>query len=904
MTDPPTAQAAAARKRPSRWPERLLLVAGLLLVAAGLLLFPFRHLLLDATRAGITGEVLPELEDTERIEAEPGDLRGFNLLVITTDTTRADHIGAYGNRSVETPVIDGLARAGILLADAITPSPSTLPAHSSLMTGLSPLHHGARANGTFRLEERVSTLAERLGAAGYRTGAVISAFVLDSRFGLDQGFERYDDDLTKGVKLSPHMFRERPAELTNEPAVRWLREGDERPFFLWVHYFDPHAAYLPPEPFRKRYADDLYDGEIAYVDSQIGALLAELEELGLRERTLVVYTSDHGEGLGEHGEQTHSLLTYDATLHVPLILSAPAALPRGKVIRRQTSLVDVMPTALALLGEPVPDGLDGRDLTRPPAPGPRPIYFETIATMTLHGWAPLLGVRRDDYKYILAPEPELYDLVADPRELDNVHAAESEVVQQLEGQLVEAVGGDPLLAARVPANLELDEETRQQLAGLGYVQTVSDGAAAPLEQRDPKHMIHQWEKLQLGINLKAQGQMAEALPILEECVAEVEGDVFARNVLAGAYMLRGEREKALATYRETRELEPNDVSAPLGIAGVYMLQGKLDEAEVEIDRAFEIQPESGTVFIQRGRLALMRRREAEALELFERAIEMDPGSTGPIGHVQIGHLHLRANRLDQAREAFQSAIRIDALNGPARDGLANVLIREEKLDEAARTLAAALRFDPSQPRALATLAALISRQGDDERALATAQKALELNPNVPEAHNAIGLIRRRQGRLDLAEEHYKKAIEHGPWLDQPHVNLAQLYMRQGRSEEAVEEFKAALRANRFSRIALANLGVHYFNEGDVDRALSFYRIALRVDPNYALVHRNIASIYALREQPGRAAYHLRRSLELDPEQPDVEQIRYALSQADAAADAGTAPTPAPAETPPPTRAYP
>ena len=190
---------------------------------------------------------------------------------------------------------------------------------------------------------------------------------------------------------------------------------------MWVHYFDPHAVYMPPEPFRSRYGDDLYDGEIAYADSQIGVLLSQLEDLDVRDRTLIIYTSDHGEGLGEHGEQTHSLLVYDATLHVPLIFNAPKGLPQGKVIRRQTSLVDVVPTVLDLLGQTVPDELDGVNLCQSPNSGPRPVLIETIATMTTHGWAPLVGVRRDDAKYILAPLAELYDLRSDPRELNNVH---------------------------------------------------------------------------------------------------------------------------------------------------------------------------------------------------------------------------------------------------------------------------------------------------------------------------------------------------------------------------------------------------------------------------------------------------------------------------------------------------
>jgi len=885
----------AERSGARRLPERLLLALGLVLLCVGLLSIPLRRLAQDPTRAGVTGRVLEDLVPAERVEAPPGRLRDWNVVIVTTDTTRADHLHAYGNQSVATPVLDALARDGVLFAEATTPSPSTLPSHSSLLTGLYPIHHGARANGTFRLGGEVTTLAERLRGAGYRTGAVISAFVLDSRFGLDQGFEQYHDDLSAGIKLSRHMFRERAAELTNEPAVAWLREHGGERFFLWVHYFDPHAAYLPPEPFRSEYGNDLYDGEIAYADSQIGALLAELDELGVRERTLFVYTADHGEGLGDHGEQTHSLLTYDSTLHVPLLLSAPAALPRGRVIEKPVSLIDVVPTLLSLLGVPADGALDGIDLTQPPPSAPRSLFFESIATMTLHGWAPLLGVRKDGWKYVHAPSPELYDLKSDPQELANRHDAEAERATALREELVAFVGGDPLASSGVGTALELDDETRQHLAALGYVHTAPEGAseAEPAALLDPKQGVLHWEKVQQAINLRAQGKIADVLPTLEQAIAEVPGDIFARSVLAGVYEQLGEDEKALRLLLETIEKEPHDESLRLALAGVYMSRGRLDEAEAAIAQALELDPESAGALIQRGQLALVRGREPEALALFERAIAIDPGTTGPLGWNQIGFLHLRAHRLEPARAAFESAIAIDQFNASARDGLANVLLAEDKLDEAASMLALALRFDPNQPRALATLASLASRRGEHERALALAKRGLEVAPKESEVHNVLGLVYRRIGDYALAREHYEKAIEYGPYLDKPHVNLAQLHLREGRADEATQEFREALRVNPWCRIALANLGAQRFNEGEVEDALRLYQRALRVDPDYALVHRNLGSIYLVRNRPDLAAEHLRRSLELDPRQPQAEEMRYRLSEAEkqaTPADGGGPPT--------------
>jgi arylsulfatase A-like enzyme/Flp pilus assembly protein TadD len=881
----------------ARWPERFWSVLAVVLILGGLATIVLNRTLRQRPPETITHEILAELDPVDRIEAQPGDLRGFNVLLITSDTTRADHVGCYGNRGVATPVIDGLARHGTLCAMTVTPSPATLPAHASLLTGRYPYRHGARANGTFRLEDRITTLAERLGNAGYRTAAMISAFVLDARFGLHQGFEVYDDDLTRGIKYSPHMFRERPAEVTTESVTGWLRQNGQESFFLWVHYFDPHAVYLPPEPFRTQYRHAPYDGEIAYVDSQIGALMEQLEALGVRDKTLVIFTSDHGEGLGDHGEQTHSLLIYDSTLHVPLIFNAPSRLPQGKVIHRQTCLVDVVPTVLALLGEEVPDDLDGVSLCQPPPAEPRPVLIETLATMTLHGWAPLVGVRREDHKYILAPTPELYDLQRDPGELDNLYAAEPRIVRALSDRLGAWLGDDPFLAARQAVDLgslDADDEILAHLAALGYVGTVRDRRDDSAPMHDPKDMVPHWEKLQHGMHLRIQGRLNEALPIIEECVAEVDGDIFARSVLGSAYIQRGDFDKALEVYRRAVELESNDETLHLGIAAVHLARGELEASEQAIEQALAIEPQSGPAYVARGRIATLRQDEEQALRHFEKAIEVDPGGTGPGAYNEIGVMHLRARRLEEARAAFRNALDIDALNGGAHTGLANVLIEEGELDEAMRELRVALRFDPNQPGALASLGSLLLEQGAHDNAIALCTRALELSPKFPQAHNNIGLIYRHQGQLDLAEEHYLKAIEYGSYLDAPHVNLAQLYIRQDKVDEGMEEFRRALRVNPYCAIALANLGARHFNEGRVNQAFAFYLRALMIDPDYALVHKHIASIYALRDDLGQAAYHLRRSLDLDPEQPDSEQMRFELALLEQSPGAASAPSEPPA----------
>jgi arylsulfatase A-like enzyme/Tfp pilus assembly protein PilF len=873
----------------SKWPERLWISLAVCLFIASLWAFLARRYEQMFEREAITGEIALGSDKVDHIDAPPGALRDFNVLIVTTDTTRADHIGCYGNRGVQTPVIDQLAREGVLCAHATTPSPSTLPAHSSLLTGLYPFRHGVRANGTFRLQDKITTLAERLKSEGYNTGAFISAFVLDSRFGLDQGFDLYHDDLTKGMQYSNNMFRERAAELTNEPATKWLRENadGDKPFFMWVHYFDPHAVYMAPEPFRSQYKHNPYNGEIAYVDSQIGALLSQLEELGVRDRTVVVYTSDHGEGLGEHGEQTHSLLIYDATLHVPMIWHAPAGIPPGKLLERQTCLIDVVPTILHLLGKEIPEELDGINLCEQPAESKRAVQIETIATMTMHGWAPLIGVRRDDCKYILAPTPELYDLVEDPRELKNLHDDMPDLVKEFRTQLVNRLGDDPYLAGKRGVdleNMEVDEEAMRKLAALGYVKTSSDDDNEAKQRLDPKDQVLQWEMVQQAIHKKAEGEPLTAIAMLERVLAESPGDVYSRSILANAYEQVGDTERAMTNLQMAIETEANNEGLWLSVAGIHLMERKFKEAEAALDKALEIEPESAQAYVLRGQIAINRGQEDEAMRLYKQAAEMDPGTTGPGAYNAMGIVHLVYGRFEEARQAFNDAIRLDSLNGAAHDGLANILIHEGKSEEAMRELQIALRFDPNQRRALATLASLLSQQGEQDQALKVAERALKVAPKFATLHNNLGLIYRRKDRLDLAERHYKLAIEYEPHQDEPYVNLAQLYRRQGKEDEALEQFRAAVNANpwRPNAIALVNLGSHHFDKKEFPKALAFYLNALQVNPDYAIAHRNLASIYALPEffRPRRVVFHLRRTLELDPDQEGADKLRDILKQAE------------------------
>jgi tetratricopeptide (TPR) repeat protein len=537
--------------------------------------------------------------------------------------------------------------------------------------------------------------------------------------------------------------------------------------------------------------------------------------------------------------------------------------------------------------------------------------------MTTHGWAPLVGVRRDDFKYIFAPRPELYDLVNDPGELTNLHDQRPDVVKQLSGSLAGWLGDDPYLATRQAVDLskvDTDEETLRRLAALGYVSTRRVELDEAAEMPDPKDMIVHWETVQQAINMQATGSNREAIQVLESCVAEVPGDNFARCVLAAAYRQQGELDRALAHFELALEHDESDPSVLLGIASIHLARREFDQVEQRISKVLQLQPESSEAFLMRGRLAQSQGNIKEAVQFFEKAIELSPGTSGPPAYVSIGHLHIFTGRLKEARESFQKALDIDFLNGPAHDGMANVLQLEGKVDEAKNELRLALRFDPNQPAALATLAHLLAEEGDLDAALKLCLRALELAPTYPVVHNNLGLIYRRRGDLELAEKHYHRAIEEDPRLDVAFINLAQLYARQGKKEDSIEHFRKAIAVNRSNPnpVALANLGVYHFNQGlahyddeairkkEFGLAMAYYRRALVMDRDYALVHHYLADLYSLADldRPDLAAFHLRRTLELDPNQPEAFQLREALKAAEAAA-ARRAATPQDERTAPP-----
>ncbi len=592
-----------------------------------------------------------------RVEVARDAAHPRNVLLVTIDTLRADHVGAYGAPDVATPSLDALAAEGVRFASAFSSAPVTLPSHATIFTALQPPHHGARYNGIFRLDEAALTLAERLRDAGFATGAVVGAFVVARQFGLAQGFDHYDDADMWGRRAGPGGYLERSAGEVTDRARAWLARS-ESPFFLWVHYFDPHKEYQPPPPHADRFRDRPYDGEIAYVDAELARLVAALRERGELERTLLVATSDHGESLGEHGENTHSYSLYDATLHVPLLVRGPGV-PAGRVVPELVRSVDVAPTVLALLALPPFEGADGLDLSPlwrgNGAAAPGIAYAETFAPLFDHGWSPLFAARSKEFLYVRAPRPELYAVGPDSRELHNLFEVHPKFARATADAFEYAVA--PLAAIAPGEASPIDARTAEKLRALGYA--VADGPVAA-SGTDPKdglpalRLYHEaltafdaerldsaearvrqvLAKLPESPNAHSllariqlvRGGYAEALSHLEVSISRVPRSALYHSLAGDAHAGLGDLDAALRSYERANQLEPHMAPAHVGLMWRRLRGGSLEEAEKHAERAAKLMPKSADLLARIATVWEQLGEPERALAAALRAVEAEEGS--------------------------------------------------------------------------------------------------------------------------------------------------------------------------------------------------------------------------------------------------------------------------------------
>ncbi len=843
-----------------------------------------------------------------------------NILLVTFDTTRADHIGAYGWRHARTPVFDRLAEEGIRFERVYAPVPLTLPSHATLMTGLYPFYHGMHDNGAFRLDDGALTLAEILRRHGYQTGAAVAAFVLDHRFGLDQGFEAYSDDLPAATEFDRFLVPYRNANKVVEAAVGWLQTTRrDCPFFLWAHFYDPHFPYLTPLSF-PFYQGLPYDSEIAYADFQLGRLLAYLEETPPNDRpTLVVVTADHGESLGQHGEDTHGYFVYDATLAVPLVIRLADGSRAGQVIPAPVSLADVMPTVLDLAGLPVPDEdeIHGRSLAPliDETPGAsdwfaeRPIYFECYAPAYSYGWAPVRGVQLGDDKFIESPEPELYRFAENAREGadHNRYALEPEVADRLKTALDELLSASLKHPRALGTPETLDAEAIQQLQALGYVAGGQAEASQTETGADLKAMLPHYTALLGAQSLIGSGQVtavmerlgpvaradpdnprclwllaeavatnpeaaAEAFPVLESAARNPKFRAEIRTaylVNCGRGHLAAQRpDRALSAFRQAAEIAPRNAFTRSWIAVACLHLGQAAEAIAATREATRLAPNVDSLAVQLGLAHICNRQLNKGAGVWQGLLEraQRPATIWEI-----------AERCSQ--DPVIGALAREALTEAGADGTLPTPVRAAAWAAAGQILFGAGDF----PAALRAFHATRDLLGEDDalvrwwvaRTLTRLGRAREAQPLLERARQLVpdavfvvvdlAVLEHQLGNTGAAVKLLSEYHAAHPDDVTAANNLAWILAEQGEDlDRALALAKNAYRHRRSSAAFADTLGWVHIRRGDGESAVYVLVQAVGLAPDNPTYHYHLGLAHRLAGAPDKARAAFARAVELAP----------------------------------------
>ncbi len=620
-----------------------------------------------------------------------------NVVVITIDTLRADHLGCYGYKQIHTPNIDALAADGVRFERAYTPVPVTLPAHTAIFTGSYPMLSGIHDFSANKLNPQQPTLASVLKEHGYNTAAVIGSAVLDSRFGLNHGFDFYYDHFDFNRLLETNLDEmERPGNVVADVALDWLDKNYQKKFFLWMHLYDPHYPYRPPAPYSQDYGSRPYDGEIAFADAQVGRLLRFLIEKGLYQSTLIVLSGDHGESLGEHGEKTHGFFIYNATLQVPLIFR----LPQGKLTKQisaQVSLTDIMPTVLQILKVDTPSQVQGRNLL-PLMDGKKSnesgsLYAETFLPRLHFNWSELRGVETGNYHFIDAPKPELYDLSKDPGETQNLLPQKKAVGEEMQAKLA-ALIREYSAGQEMAQKTGLDPALMERLKSLGYA-GFSGGGSPTISNRelpDPKDRIQVYELISDAIADSQHGEYSQSTEKLNAALKTELDSVAVHYLLGLNYYRMRDYQPSIEQFRKVMQLSPDYALAAFHLGLAYARTGQFDEA----------------------------------ITIFKRTLELD--STNFTAAYDLGQSYLEKKMTNQAAAAFRQSVSIADAYAPGHRALGEILLSEGQVDEAVAELRKAAELLPDDAGTHVALARALTAKGLTGEAEQEMRKAGQAQP--------------------------------------------------------------------------------------------------------------------------------------------------------------------------------
>jgi arylsulfatase A-like enzyme/cytochrome c-type biogenesis protein CcmH/NrfG len=645
----------------------------------------------------------------ERESSVPAKLRPLNVLLVTIDTLRADRLGCYGYADAATPVLDGLAAKGALFENAVAQTPLTPPSHASIFTGQYPHVHGVRNNGGFVLGDSSTTLAEILQQQGWDTAAFVGASVLKKLIGLNQGFAVYDDQMRKpDPRQQVREDPERPAGDVVDHAIAWLNGQSGRPFFLWVHVFDPHIPYEPPAPFDQQFRSRPYDGEIAYTDRELGRLFEAVGKKSPPAETLIAVLADHGESLSDHGEYTHGIFLYDATLHIPFVLAGPGV-PAGQRVKQQARTIDLLPTLLELMGGSAPPESQGVSLV-PAFQGEEvatePSYHETLFPKMNMGWAELRAMRTNRWKYIHAPKRELYDLSADPKETTNVLDRFPEEAARLEAQLKETAQNSEKVQTRM-----VDDKTMKQLKSLGYLGDFSPPEVELTgEGIDPKDRVNILKLLQAAVPLDSGLSPAKRIELLRKGIDQ----------------------------------DPTNPQLYDHLGAEYEKSGRYPQAVELYQTALQKGIRSGRLHGRIGDLYLREGKKAEAIAAYEESGRINPYN---LEHqTNLATAYMETGRLADAARVFEFILGVEEY-APAHNGLGIIAVQKQDMDAAQRHFEHAVRLDPDLVESQLNLGLIYKMQGDRERARACFEAFVakaprsQYGPLIPKVQEEIAMLK-------------------------------------------------------------------------------------------------------------------------------------------------------------------
>lgn len=633
-----------------------------------------------------------------------------NIVLITIDTLRADRLGRGF-----TPAIDALAAAGVRFDNARTTVPLTLPAHVTIMTGLPPTAHGVRDNGVvFAAQASSPTLSRRLRDAGYQTGGFVGAYVLDRRFGLADGFDAYDDRIRRNPDEGMRLEAERPGSEVVDAAVAWLKQARPQ-FFLWVHLYDPHAPYDPPAGYREKAGGDAYNGEVAYADAQVARIVEALRTSGAIASTVVAIAGDHGEGLGDHGEYTHGMLTYDTTLKVPLVLSGATLQPR--VVTTPVSLADVAPSLLRLAGL-APSAANSADLLTQSQPFERDVYAETLYPRSA-GWHALAVLAGERWKLIQSSETELYDLSSDPAELRNVAAAHAGVVQGMAARLAALQTAAPAPTAPVAA------EASERLRALGYVSGASAPTGIDPHAPNPSRVIEAWGRFETALSQINAGRPQEAVVTLKALAGSFPDAPVFQSTYGRALKDAGRPAEAVAVYRQAvARIRDANLYHDLAIAA--RAAGNLAEALKAEQAALALEGRNPAALNGLGLLHAEAGRAKEAAASFEQAAALDPSNASY--WTNLGNARRELSDMPQAETAYRRALDVDPMYPDGANGLGTVLVQTGRAADAVQWFERALQRQPDFYEARLNLGIALQASGQRDRANAVYREILANAP--------------------------------------------------------------------------------------------------------------------------------------------------------------------------------